>query len=206
VEEYWIGINPTQYSITPRFSCATAHKKQNYENRYRDDQAAIEVPSLLAVSGKFSLKRSRHSFMTTRLSICLFILATLFCAGCAAPLVGTSNLCFWCTELPPTNRVTQADIAIRAAVDAKAADFAPVELQSARDKLARARNMMAAEKYTEARRLAQRAQVDAELAEAKAETAMMRRAADKILSGADRPPSEAERESRKPLTPSGAAE
>jgi hypothetical protein len=58
---------------------------------------------------------------------------------------------------------------------------------------------MAADKYTEARRLAQSAQVDAELAEAKAETTVMRRAADQILRGADKPATEAERESRKPL-------
>ena len=91
-------------------------------------------------------------------------------------------------------------MAIRAAVDAKAADFAPIELQRARDKLGEARRMMAAEKYTEARRLAESALVDAELAEAKAESAMMRRTADQILRRADVPPTEAERESRKPLT------
>ena len=138
--------------------------------------------------------------MTTRLPICSFLIAMLFCLGCSASPVRNSNLCFWCTENPPRNRITQADIAIRAALDAKAADFAPVELQSARDKLAKARQLMAAERYTEARRLAQSAQVDAELAEAKAETAVMRRAAGQILRGGDRPPSEAERESRKPLT------
>jgi hypothetical protein len=144
--------------------------------------------------------------MTTRLPICSFILATLICAGCTASPVGMSNLCFWCTERPPTSRVTQADIAIRAAVDAKAADFAPVELQSARDKLAKARNMMAAEKYTEARRFAESAQVDAELAEAKAEATVMRRAADQISHRSYKPPTEAERESRKPLTYEPAAE
>ena len=128
----------------------------------------------------------------TRALYCSFLLVlTLYCVGC-------SNTCFWCGEKPPTNRVTQAELAIRAAVDAKAADFAPVELQSARDKLAQARRMMTAEKYTEARRLAESAQVEAELAEAKAESAVMRRAADQILRR-DTPPTEAERESRKPL-------
>ena len=125
--------------------------------------------------------------MTIRLQNCSFVLVAIFCAGCGA------------REPGPPNRINQADIAIRAAVDAKAADFAPMELQSARDKLAQARRLMAADKYTEARRLAQSAQVDAELAEAKAETTVMRRAADQILRGADKPPTEAERESRKPL-------
>jgi hypothetical protein len=138
--------------------------------------------------------------MTTRLLNYSFVLLTVFCIGCSASPPRTSNLCFWCTESAPTNIVTQADIAIRAAVDAKAADFAPIELQSARDKLGQARRMMAVEKYTEARRLAESAQVDAELAEAKAESAMMRRTADQILRRTDGPPTEAERESRKPLT------
>jgi len=130
--------------------------------------------------------------MTIRLRNCSLVLMTIFCVGCSA------------SEPAPTNRITQADLAIRAAVDAKAADLAPVELQSARDKLAQARKMMAAEKYTEARRLAASAQVDAELAEAKAETTVMRRAADQILR-TYKPPTEAERESRKPLTSEPAA-
>ena len=139
--------------------------------------------------------------MTTRLLNYSFVLLTIFCIGCSASPARTSNLCFWCTESAPTDRVTQADIAIRAAVDAKAADFSPIELQSARDKLSEARRMIAAEKHTQARRLAERAQVDAELAEAKAETVMMRRTADQILRRVEIPPTEAERDSRKPLTP-----
>ena len=121
--------------------------------------------------------------------------------GCSGSALRTPDLCFWCSERAPTNRVAQADVAIRAAVEAKAVDFAPVDLQNAREKLAQARRMVTAEKYTEARRLAESAQVDAELAEAKAETAVMRRAADQILRRRDALPTEAERESRKPLGP-----
>jgi len=143
---------------------------------------------------RFNERRS----MIARFRNCSFIVATIFCVGCGGPALRTPDLCFWCTERAPTNRVAQADVAIRAAVEAKAADFAPVDLQSARDKLAQARRMMTAEKYTEARRLAESAQVEAELAEAKAESAVMRRAADQILRR-DTPPTEAERESRKPL-------
>jgi hypothetical protein len=122
-------------------------------------------------------------------------------AACSGSALRTPDLCFWCSERAPTNRVAQADVAIRAAVEAKAVDFAPVDLQNAREKLAQARRMVTAEKYTEARRLAESAQVDAELAEAKAETAVMRRAADQILRRRDALPTEAERESRKPLGP-----
>lgn len=146
--------------------------------------------------------------MMARVAHCCFWLGLTLCTvGCSntSPL-RTGDFCFWCNERPPTNRVTQADLAIRAAVEAKAADFAPMELQSAREKLLQARQMMAAEKYTEARRLAESAQVDAELAEAKAETTVVRRAADQILRRADRPPTEAERESRKPLPSQPAVE
>jgi len=110
------------------------------------------------------------------------------------------------TTKPPTDKIAQADLNVRAATEARAADFAPAELQKAREKLARARQAMTAQNYDDARRLAESAQVDAELAEAKAETAILRRAADQILRRADAPPTEAERESRKPLTESPAKE
>ena len=141
------------------------------------------------------------------LPYCCFLVVLTLCVGCSnVSSVRTADLCFWCNERAPTNRVTQADLAVRAAVEAKAAEFAPIELQSAREKLMQARQMMAAEKYTEARRLAESAQVDAELAEAKAETTVMRRAADQVLRRSDGPPTEAERESRKPLTSKPAPE
>lgn len=74
-----------------------------------------------------------------------------------------------CSSAPPpreemavarttVNRVTAAP---------NTAAAAPVELQSARDKLASAERAMANQDYTQARRLAEQAQVDARLAEAK---------------------------------------
>jgi len=53
---------------------------------------------------------------------------------------------------------------------------APAELQSARDKLARAERAMASKDYDEARRLAEQAQADAKLAEAKSQEAHSERA------------------------------
>jgi hypothetical protein len=50
-------------------------------------------------------------------------------------------------------------------------------------------------------RLAESAQVDAELAEAKAEARFMRRAADQILQKTGVPPTQAELESRTPRIP-----
>ena len=55
--------------------------------------------------------------------------------------------------------------------------------------------------YEEARRLAESAQVDAELAEAKAEAEIVRRAADQLWKKSEVPATKAERESREPLTP-----
>lgn len=114
-------------------------------------------------------------------------LAAIFCFGCS-------------TTSPPTNRLSQAELSVRAAEEAKAADLAPRDLQNAREKLARARQALSGDKYEEARRLAESAQVDAQLAEAKAEAAIMRRAADQVLRRADTPPTAAELQSRKPLT------
>jgi uncharacterized protein DUF4398 len=105
------------------------------------------------------------------------------------------------TAKPPTAILSNAELGIRAADEAKAEQLAPVDLKNARDKLARAKQAMAAERYDDARRLAESAQVDAELAEAKAEAEVVRRAADQVLRKADLPPTEAERESRTPLAP-----
>ena len=76
-----------------------------------------------------------------------------------------------------------------------------MDYKNARDKLAKAKLAMAAERYEEARRLAESAQVDAELAEAKAEAEIVRRAADQLWKKSEVPATKAERESREPLTP-----
>ena len=79
----------------------------------------------------------------------------LFLAGCA-------------TAPPPMRELADADQAVRAARDAGAATFAPVELRFAEDKLGRARAASEAEDYAEAGTLARQALVDSELAAAKA--------------------------------------
>jgi hypothetical protein len=115
--------------------------------------------------------------------------ALIFFAGCS-------------TARPPTAILRNAELEVRAADEAKADEAAPADLKNARDKLARAKQAMAAERYDDARRLAESAQVDAELAGAKADARVMRQAADRILKKGDAPPSDAESESRKPLSPS----
>ncbi len=123
-------------------------------------------------------------------------IGSTWCLGIAAAVF----FCSCSTTTPPTNRLTRAELSIQAAEEARAADLAPVDLQNAREKLAKARQALTEEKYTEARRLAESAQIDAQLAEAKADTTIMREAADQILRERDRPPTQAELESRKPLT------
>ena len=103
------------------------------------------------------------------------------------------------TARPPSDLLANAELGVRAADEARADEFAAVDLKNARDKLAKAKQAMAAEKYNEARRFAESAQVDAELAEAKAEAEVMRRAADQVLRKGDAPPTKAELESREPL-------
>ena len=69
---------------------------------------------------------------------------------------------------------------LRAASEARADEFAPMDLQSAREKFEGSKKAMAAKRYEDARRLAESAQVEAELATAKAEAELTRRAADDL--------------------------
>lgn len=101
------------------------------------------------------------------------------------------------TAKPPTDALAKAELGVRAAGEARAADLAPMDLQSAREKLEGSKQAMAAGRYEEARRLAESAQVEAELAEAKAEAEMMRHAADELRKRIDVLRMEAELGSRK---------
>jgi len=103
------------------------------------------------------------------------------------------------TSKPPTGTLAEAEWGVRAAGEAKANDFALLDLNNARGKLEKAKLAMAAGNYDDARRFAESAQVDAELAQAKAEAAIFRRAADEVLKKGGAPATYPERESRKPL-------
>jgi Domain of unknown function (DUF4398) len=85
------------------------------------------------------------------------------------------------TAKPPTEALSKAELDVRAASEARADEFAPMNLQSARDKLEQSKQAMAAKSYEEARRLAEVAQVKAELAGSKAEAEITRRAAAELL-------------------------
>jgi hypothetical protein len=101
---------------------------------------------------------------------------------------------------PPTQALTRAEFGVRAAREAGADETSSIDLKRAAEKLEKAKKAMSAGRYDEARRLAESARVDAELAEAKAEAETMRRAADQLQHRVDAVQSDAERESRKPLT------
>lgn len=72
---------------------------------------------------------------------------------------------------PPREQVGAAEAGVRQANATKASQYAPTELRMASDKLAQAQTAMHEEKYDKARRLAEEALVEAQLAESKARTA-----------------------------------
>lgn len=78
---------------------------------------------------------------------------------------------------PPTERIAISKVAIDNAVSAGGPEFAPAEMKSARDKLARANVAMAANDYVGAKWLAEQAQADADLATSKSRTAKAQKAA-----------------------------
>jgi uncharacterized protein DUF4398 len=120
----------------------------------------------------------------------------------------TLTILYGCSigKQPPTDVLAQAEFSVRAAHDASAAELAPMNLRSATDKLDRAKQAMANKRYDDARRFAEDAQVDAELAQAQAEARAIRRAIDGLKGEGNAPPSQAELESREPLNKNSARE
>ena len=88
-----------------------------------------------------------------------------------------------CAGKPPAatvSQVSQAELAVQQASKSKAPDYASVELYTAREQLAGAQEAMHRKDYTQARRWAERALVNAQLAETKAEAEQTRRAAAEL--------------------------
>ncbi len=107
----------------------------------------------------------RLRFPSSRMSIpTLGIGIAIFVAGCAS-------------VPPPTEQMAVSKAAVARASNTDTNEFAPLELQSAKDKLARAERAMAQENYQLAKQLAEEAQVDAKLAEAKSQSAKTQKAA-----------------------------
>jgi hypothetical protein len=85
-----------------------------------------------------------------------------------------------CTSLktPATADVAVSKAAVDNAAGAGGAQYAPVEMNAAREKLALANKAMLAKDYKEARELANQAQADAKLAQSKASSVKAQAAAD----------------------------
>lgn len=83
-------------------------------------------------------------------------------------------------KAPATADVAVSRAALANATSAGAADLAPAEMQSARDKLMRANQALAAKDYKTAQDLATQASADAQLAQSKANSAKATTAADEL--------------------------
>ena len=91
-----------------------------------------------------------------------------------------SILMVGCKSMAPTAEVAVSKDAVSDAAVAGGAQFAPVEMNSAQDKLDRANKAMAAKDYPLARQLAIEAQADAKLAQSKANSSKAQQAADAL--------------------------
>lgn len=100
-----------------------------------------------------------------------------FTVLCAAVVVtaGCSSL-----KTPATASVAVSKAAVENASNAGGAEFAPVEMNSAREKMALANKAMTAKNYKLAGDLANQAQADAKLAQGKAGSAKAQTAADAL--------------------------
>jgi len=99
------------------------------------------------------------------------------------------------TAHAPREQLGAAETAVRQAQASQAPQYAPAELRMAADKLEAARRAMREEKYHEARRLAEQATVDAQLAEAKARDAQSQQTAREMRANIETLRREAERNS-----------
>lgn len=92
------------------------------------------------------------------------VLALIVLALCASLLFGGCAT----SKMPPSEEFAETQAVIKQAEQVGAQDYAPLEIRAARKKLEQARQLSDQKEYDKARRLALRAMVDAELAEAKA--------------------------------------
>jgi hypothetical protein len=98
--------------------------------------------------------------------------------GCAV-LVATAG-CGSSLKIPATADVAVTKAAIDNAAGAGGAEFAPIEMNAARQKMALASKAMAAKDYKQAIELANQAEADAKLAQSKAGSAKAQAAANAL--------------------------
>jgi hypothetical protein len=102
-------------------------------------------------------------------------IGAVLCVAAVVLIAGCSSL-----KTPATASVAVSKAAVENAAGAGATEFAPVEMNSAREKMALANKAMAAKDYKLARDLANQAQADAKLAQSKANSAKAQTAADTL--------------------------
>jgi hypothetical protein len=88
-----------------------------------------------------------------------------------------------CASKPPAatvSQASQAELAVQEASKSKAPEYASLELYTAREQLAGAQAALHQKEYTQARRWAERALVNAQLAETKAQAEQTKRAAAEL--------------------------
>lgn len=100
---------------------------------------------------------------------------TVLCGAAAVLIVGCSTL-----KTPATANVAVSAAAVENAAGAGGAEYAPVEMSSAREKMALANKAMLAKNYQQADELASQAQADAKLAQSKANSAKAQAAANAL--------------------------
>jgi len=85
-------------------------------------------------------------------------------------MLGAAILLTGCASTPPpTSQLAVAQQAVNSADTARSAEFAPLELRTAREKLLQAEQANLEKKYDRARYLAEQAEWDARVAERKAQ-------------------------------------
>lgn len=125
---------------------------------------------------------------------------TIGSIACTCALLGAcaSN------EPRPTEAMTRAENSVNQADQAGARRYDPANLDSAQQKLSQARTAADKGDEAQANRLAQQAELDAELAAAKARSAESRKAAEEVRASTEALRSESQRQSSVPpsATPS----
>jgi hypothetical protein len=99
----------------------------------------------------------------------------------SVPLIcGALVMVVGCAGKPPVETLSRADLAVQEADKKTASQYAPLELKTAREQLDQANRAMHEKEYDEARRWADQALVNAQLAEAKTGAEKARQAAAEL--------------------------
>jgi len=144
--------------------------------------------------------RSTKHVVTTGQATADRVGATVWRSASAAGAIAVALMLGACASQgpAPVEQLTRARASIAQAESAGAAQTAPLELQSSREKLGKAEAASHDEKFDQARAYAEESQADAELAERKARVAKAQAAADELARSNQQLSNEAQRAATKP--------